>query len=105
MTESEINALQIEDVVETSKVIEKPKKTTAKKTVKKEEPVEATKKTGVVTGCQFLRIRREAKVGDNVIKEIPEGTSVAILETTDNGFYHVVTQNGDEGFCMTEYIK
>lgn len=108
MSANEIAALEIEEVVETAKVVEKPKKTATKKTAKKEEvieTVETEKKTGNVVNCQFLRVRKEPKVGDNVIKEIPVGTNVAILGEAENEFYHVVTQDGDEGFCMKEFIK
>lgn len=106
MTESEINALQIEDVVETSEVIEKPKKTSAKKTTKKEvKAEEPATKTGVVSGCGFLRIRKEAVVADNVVKEIKEGTEVEIIAEAENGFYQIKTKDGDEGFCMAEYIR
>lgn len=110
MTEAELNKLQVEDVVDTSKVVEKPKKTTAKKTTKKEEvktevvKEEPVNDTGVVSDCYFLRIRKAPVVEDNVIKEIKAGTEVTILETTDNGFYKIRTKAGDEGFCMSEFI-
>lgn len=111
MTETEMNALQIEEVVETAKVVEKPKKTSTKKTTKKEtaevkeETVVETETEGEVVDCYFLRLRSEPVVADNVVKEIKVGTKVKIVETTDNGFYKVKTEHGDEGFCMVDFIK
>ena len=70
--------------------------------VKEETPVKKTK-TGLVSGCQKLRIRTEP---DGEVKEVvPEGTKL-IISGDSKDWYEIETESGTlRGYCMKKFVK
>lgn len=61
---------------------------------------------GVVTNCQLLNVRREAKPDAEIVSTLPCDMQVEIDEaqSTDD-YYKVCNSAGIEGFCMKKYIE
>lgn len=72
------------------------------------EPTVAEPKTGKVTKCTKLNIRKSPKLDrsmKNVICTIPVGEEVTINEEASvEKWFNVTLKNGRTGFCMKEYI-
>lgn len=51
-----------------------------------------------------LRIKSEANTDSEVIAQLSEGESVAILDNTQNDEWIKVDYNGDEGYIYSEYV-
>lgn len=79
-----------------------------------EEPVETTEEkimeelsliTGVVIDCKYLNVRSKADKKSESVAIIPVGTEVKIdLDNSKGGWYAVITEYGDIGYCMKNYI-
>jgi uncharacterized protein YgiM (DUF1202 family) len=60
---------------------------------------------GVVTDCVRLNIRKEPKVGSQIIGKIDRQTELMIEgKASTDDFYKVCTAAGIEGFCMKKFI-
>lgn len=69
-----------------------------------EEPVKAPKprkktKTGKVFNCELLNVREKASIESNIIRTIPSGTTVELLDE-ENGFYKI-----EDGYIMKSYVE
>lgn len=77
------------------------KNETTEKQPKVREP-----RTGVVTDCVKLNIRKRPSSDADILTEIPVGTKVQIFDKeSTKDFYHVCTATGIDGFCMKKFIK
>lgn len=66
---------------------------------------EPTTKTGVVTDCEILNIRKTPSIKAERIGTITEGSEVIIdTERSTEGWYAVYTETGMEGFCMSRFM-
>lgn len=63
-----------------------------------EVPVKETK-TGKVVKCELLNVREAASPVANIVKTIPAGTAVEILEEVDH-YYKI-----EDGFVMKDFIE
>lgn len=94
-----------ETVVEEIPVVETAPETTVEET----QTVETTPKPtliGTVFNCAKLNIRKEPKMGAEVLTVVKAGTKLKV--DTDNStdeWYQVTTKDKVAGFCMKEYIK
>lgn len=70
-------------------------KNTAKAVIETPEEI----KKGVVANCQLLNVRAAARKDASIVKTIPEGTEVEILDEK-NGFYKI-----ENGYVMKDFIK
>lgn len=76
----------------------------------KEEPIESiTVAAGLIVGkvvdCRLLAVRSKPKKKASSVAIIPVGTKVKIdMESSTLGFYAVITEHGDVGYCMKDYI-
>lgn len=63
-------------------------------------------KTGFVTNCERLNIRKEPTVESDVETVIDKDTKIRVYEeeSTDD-FYRVSVKDSVVGFCMKKYIK
>ena len=62
-------------------------------------------RTGIVTNCSRLNIRKEPNVDSDIVCSVSNNTEVIIDEESSNdGFYKITTSAGIEGFCMKKYI-
>lgn len=89
-----------EEVTETVDTVEQPK-------VKEpaEEPVPVNK-TGMVTDCAKLNVRKNPNTNSEVLCVIEAASKVVIdEENSTGGFYKVCTESGVEGYCMKKFIK
>lgn len=69
----------------------------------KEDKVEYD--TATVVNCIRLRVRSEPRLGDNVICEISQGTTVMIDKSkSTSDYYKIYTEAGVEGYCQKPYI-
>jgi uncharacterized protein YgiM (DUF1202 family) len=67
------------------------------------EPVKL--KTGMVTDCVKLNVRKEPSVNADIVCMIAGATEVEIDETqSTEEFYKIYTAAGIEGFCMKKFI-
>lgn len=63
-------------------------------------------RTGIVTNCSRLNIRKEPNVDSDIACSVSNNTEVIIDEESSNdGFYKITTSAGIEGFCMKKYIE
>ena len=63
-------------------------------------------RTGVVTDCVKLNIRKRPSSDAAILTEIPVGTKVQIFDKeSTKDFHHVCTATGIDGFCMKKFIK
>ena len=77
------------------------KNETTEKQPKVREP-----RTGVVTDCVKLNIRKSPASDATILAEIPVGTKVQIFDKeSTKDFHHVCTATGIDGFCMKKFIK
>lgn len=77
------------------------KNETTEKQPKVREP-----RTGVVTDCVKLNIRKRPSSDAAILTEIPVGTKVQIFDKeSTKDFHHVCTATGIDGFCMKKFIK
>lgn len=70
------------------------------------EPVKACIEIGTVFNCAKLNIRKEPKMGAEVLRVVNAGTKLKV--DTDNStdeWYQVTTKDKVAGFCMKEYVK
>ena len=69
------------------------------------EPVEEVK-TGIVTGCSKLNLRRKPAIKAEVACVIDKGTKVVIdKKASTKEWVKVTLDNGVEGFCMKKFIQ
>lgn len=78
-------------------------------------PVKSKKRTGEMAHaegyaegtviCQNLNVRKEPALGATILKIIPKGTMVTILEPASDTWYKVRVGEIETGFCMKEFIK
>lgn len=88
-------------VPEVEAVTEPVEETPVAKPVKEEVKV----KTGVVTGCAKLRVRKKPSTDASVLCELKAGTEVTVDNNgSTSDFYKVKTAAGAEGYCMKTYI-
>jgi uncharacterized protein YgiM (DUF1202 family) len=68
------------------------------------KPVEKTK-TGVVSNCERLNVRKNPNRNAEVLTIIEEDDVVNVFpsKSTRNWFF-VQTESGVEGFCMADYV-
>lgn len=93
VTEEEQVIIPEEPVVETP--VEKP---TAKK-----KP--ATVK-GTVIGCLKLNVREQMNLKSTPLSVLPVSSEVKVVANEEHdGWYHVFTSTGVEGYCMKQYIS
>lgn len=53
-----------------------------------------------------LNIRKEASKDSDVVLVAHEGDQLMLISSeTVNGFYSVVTSNGEQGYCMQEFVE
>lgn len=64
---------------------------------------EVTTKTGVVTGCEKLRVRKGPSKQLNPVAIIDKGSEVTILKELPD-WYQVRIAGGIVGYCMAEFI-
>ena len=68
-------------------------------------PVESTTKTGVVTNCESLNIRKAPSIKSERLGSIQVGSEVIIdMERSVEGWYAVYTETGMEGYCMSTFV-
>lgn len=71
----------------------------------KEVVEESTTKTGVVTNCEILNIRKTPSIKSERLGSIPVGSEVIIdIERSVEGWYAVYTETGMEGYCMSTFV-
>lgn len=71
----------------------------------KEVVEESTTKTGVVTNCEILNIRKTPSIKSERLGFITEGSEVIIdVERSVEGWYAVYTETGMEGYCMSTFV-
>ena len=108
--ETAVEEIAPETTVEETPVVETAPETTVEETQTAEtttEPVKACIETGTVFNCARLNIRKEPKMGAEVLTIVKAGTKLKV--DTDNStdeWYQVTTKdNKVAGFCMKEYVK
>ena len=71
-----------------------------------EAPVEEKKnRTGHITGCELLNVRREPSVSSPVIATLTSSDLVMVREKNDvPDFFKVTTAKGVSGYCMKKFI-
>lgn len=53
-----------------------------------------------------LNIRKEASKDSAIVLVAHEGDQLMLISSeTINGFYYVVTSNGEQGYCMQEFVE
>lgn len=60
---------------------------------------------GVVVGCKALNVREETDVNSVKICVLPAGTKVEIMASASAEWFHVCTEAGLEGYCLSEFIS
>lgn len=68
-------------------------------------PVQSTTKTGVVSNCEILNIRKTPSIKSERLGSINAGSEVIIdTERSTDEWYAVYTETGMEGFCMSAFV-
>lgn len=69
-------------------------------------PVEEVKnRTGHITGCELLNVRRNPDISSPVIAQLTSSDTVMIREKNNvSDFFKVTTTGGVSGYCMKKYI-
>lgn len=75
--------------------------------VESEVPVEEPRnRTGHITGCELLNVRRDPSVSSPVIAVLNRSDLVMLHEKNDiPDFFKVTTTNGVSGYCMKNFIE
>lgn len=88
---------------------ETPKGTLAEKIenskpeISPEEKVEKKSVHGVVANCEMLNLREQDNQVSKVLKVIPKGTKLEIME--EFGKWYRVKLNGYDGYVMAQYVE
>jgi hypothetical protein len=76
--------------------------------IEKEAPPTKEPKKGHVI-AQLLNVRTEPVKGDNIIGQLPKGTSIEIITEEKEGWFfikgEIITGVSVSGYVMSEYIK
>lgn len=81
------------------------KKTSIPAAPEVEKPERKEPITGTVVGCRLLNIRTEPDIDSDVVCVVPELSTLAVdLSESSNGWFHVYTPAGVEGYCMKKYV-
>lgn len=71
-----------------------------------EEPSVEESNTGIVVNCWRLRLRKLPSKESEVVKLLDGGEGVFVdLEKSTEEWLKVRTTDGEEGFCMKDYIE
>lgn len=62
-----------------------------------------TSQKGIVN-CQNLNVRKAPTTGSTILRIIPKGTEVKILDDVNETWYKVRNPEIETGFCMKEFI-
>lgn len=93
-----VTPVEEQDVIQEEPVVETP---VEKPVVKKPKTVK-----GTIVGCVKLNVREQMHIGATILCTLPAGTEVkVIVDETHEGWYHVFTKTGVEGFCVKKYIS
>lgn len=68
-----------------------------------EEKVEKKSVYGVVANCEMLNLREQDNQVSKVLKVMPKGTKVEIME--EFGKWYRVKFNGYDGYVMAQYVE
>ena len=89
------SATEVSEVTEVVDVVEE--------TAPKAEPKTVI---GVVANCSKLNVREQMHTKAAVLCVLPASTEVKVIaDEKHDEWYHVITENGVEGFCMKKYIS
>lgn len=67
---------------------------------------EKKNRTGHITGCELLNVRRDPTTSSPVIATLTSSDFVMIREKDDaTDFFKVTTTKGVSGYCMKKYIE
>lgn len=88
-----------EVITEEVVTIEEPSVPEENESVKKPRSTKKTSKKGIVFNCGLLNVRENASVAAKVVKCIPAGTEIEILDE-EGDFYKIA-----DGFVMKSFIK
>lgn len=70
-----------------------------------EEPVVNKTRTGHITGCTLLNVRKEPNMTATVITVLKTSDSFTVKEDDSNFvFYKVETSDGVSGYCMKQFV-
>lgn len=68
-------------------------------------PLLVQAETKYVSDHLVITVRTGQGTEYQIIKTLGSGEHVDVLETTDNGYSHVVTRDGTEGWVSTQYLE
>jgi uncharacterized protein YgiM (DUF1202 family) len=88
---------------ETPEVVEPVVETTVEPVAEELPTPKMEVKTGVVTGCEKLRVRKGPSKQNNVAAIVGKGREVVIEEELQD-WYKVRIAGGIVGYCMAEFI-
>lgn len=60
---------------------------------------------GAVVTADVLRLREQANTGSKILANLPNGTSLAVLDVSNPSWYKVSTTGGLTGFVSSEFVK
>lgn len=70
-----------------------------------EEPVVKKTRTGHISGCELLNVRKEPIPTAPVIAVLNTSDSFAVRDEDNNSlFYKVRTSEGVSGYCMKQFV-
>lgn len=70
-----------------------------------EEPVVKKTRTGYISGCELLNVRKEPIPTAPVITVLNTSDSFAVRDEDNNSlFYKVETSDGVSGYCMKQFV-
>lgn len=72
-----------------------------------DKPIQISQPTiGTVINCKKLNLRMKPSKAASIIYEMPADSKLTIdLNKSVNGWLHVHTESGLEGFCMKEFVS
>lgn len=95
--------VEVKDEVDTEEVIVEP--TAVEEVVSESKHIEPLPpKSGHVTECIKLNVRKDPSPNAEVIGTVNRGDSLIIDPSPFGDFYKVITPYGVEGYCMKKFV-
>lgn len=102
-TTDEVVEVKVDDVINTEAVITEP--VVAEEVVNESKHIEPLPpKSGHVTECIKLNVRKDPSPNAEVIGTVNRGDSLIIDPSPFGDFYKVLTPYGIEGYCMKRFV-
>ena len=73
--------------------------------VRSEKPARPKSRTGHITGCDLLNVRKDPDINAPIVTTINSSDSITVFDHNEaSDFFKVMTPSGASGYCMKKYV-